>query len=58
VTSRPRSRTGARAGGDPDHLRAFTGVIAKLFAEGGANAISPWPFMVSDGRILSIIEVS
>lgn len=47
-----------KASGDPNHLHAFTSVISKLFAAAGDNAITPWPIMVSEGRIVSIIEVS
>lgn len=46
-----------RASADQRHLRAFTGVLSKLFAEAGHDAITPWPIMVTEGRIISIIEV-
>lgn len=46
-----------RASADQNHLQAFCGVLAKLFGEAGPEAITPWPILVTDGRITSILEV-
>lgn len=45
------------ASSDQNHLQAFCGVLAKLFADAGPDAITPWPIMVTEGRVISIIEV-
>ena len=47
----------ARASGDQNHLQAFCGVLAKLFADAGPNGLTPWPILVTEGRIISIMEI-
>jgi len=38
------------------HGHAFVEVVANMYASAGDQAITPWPFMVIQGRINSILE--
>lgn len=43
---------------DPAHALAFAGMMAQMFREGREHAISPWPFVIGDGRTNTILEIS